>query len=105
MPADVCLARFEAYLGSFDRPSVPKSLKGEPFWDQKAVKGGPKMRLSGCALGPAEVPKDMFLAHFVAVLDCLGARCVSLKRSDGPKVHRNLPRGQRMWRKDQQGTG
>ena len=29
--ADVLLSRLEAYLGCFDRPYVPKSLKGEPF--------------------------------------------------------------------------
>ena len=32
---DVFSARFEAYLGYFDRLYVPKSLKGEPFETQK----------------------------------------------------------------------
>ena len=33
MPADVGV--FLAYLGQFDCPYIPKSLKGEPIWGQK----------------------------------------------------------------------
>ena len=43
MPADVPLARFEAYLGRFDRPYVPKGLKGGSCWDQQRVTRGSKM--------------------------------------------------------------
>ena len=73
--ADVLLARSKAYLGRFDRPYVPNSLRGEPFWDQKRVKSGSKLYFFGCALGPIGVLKRLPLAHFVASLDCLDMIC------------------------------
>ena len=65
----MCFQRFEAYLGRFDRPYVPRSLKVGPFWDQKGVKRGPFWGGFGCALRPTVVLKGMRLARFVAVLD------------------------------------
>ena len=73
--ADVLLARSKAYLGRFDRPYVPNSLRGEPFWDQKRVKSRSKLYFFGCALGPIGVLKRLPLAHFVASLDCLDMIC------------------------------
>ena len=46
----------------------------------------------------------MFLAHLVAVLDCLDTIHVQ-KRLEGPEMQRNLPEEQSMRQKDQQVAG
>ena len=46
VPADVLLARLEAYLGRFNTLFVPEALAFEPFWGQKRVGTGPNMHSS-----------------------------------------------------------
>ena len=62
------------------------------------------MWFSGCAPGPMGVLKRMRLAHFGGVWT-VGTPYVSEERLQGPRMHRNMPQGQRMRQKDQQVTG
>ena len=62
-----CVSSTFSGLGSFDSSYIPKSGKGESFWDHSRVKSGPKMSFPLCALGSTGMPKDIFLAPFVAV--------------------------------------
>ena len=96
---------FGAYVGCFDCPCVRKSLITDPFWDQKRVKSGPKLCVSGCAVGPTEVLECTLSAHFVAVLHCLDPPGRPTHNRKGPKcAKKTVPQEQRMRPKGQQGT-
>ena len=103
VPVNVFGARFEAYLGHFDRPYVPKSLKGEPFGDQRRVKSGPKMWFSGCALGPTGVLRHIF-SPFGDHFELFGPPVCPSNVQKGPKCTEVCHRNKRMWQKYQQMT-
>uniref|UniRef100_A0A7S1NM97 Uncharacterized protein n=1 Tax=Eutreptiella gymnastica TaxID=73025 RepID=A0A7S1NM97_9EUGL len=48
---DLFSVRFEAFLGRFERPYVPKSLTGELVGDPKWVQSGFEIHFASCALG------------------------------------------------------
>ena len=64
MLKQVVLAHFEPVATGFGSWKIPKCLENGPFWDQKWVKNGSKMRFSKSDPGPFGMLKQVFLAHF-----------------------------------------
>ena len=88
-------------MGCFDNLYVPKHLISEPFWGQKkGAKWAENVFFRLCP-GPNGVLKRMFLAHVVAIWDCLNALLVCPKNVwKGPKsiemCHKNRGCGRRI---------
>ena len=68
MLKQVVLAHFEPVATGFGPWKTPKCLENGPFWDQKWVKNGSKMRFSKRDPGPFGMLKLVFLARFEPVL-------------------------------------
>ena len=66
------LAHFEPVGTRFGPWKIPKCLENGPFWDQKWVKNGSKMGLSKRDPGPFRMLKQVFLAHFEAMVTHFG---------------------------------
>ena len=64
MLKQVVLAHFEPVVTCFGAWKIPKCLENGPFWDQKWVKNGSKVRFSKSDPGPFGMLKQIFLAHF-----------------------------------------
>ena len=64
MVKQVFLGHFEPVVVRFGPWKIPKCLENEPFWDQKWVKNGSKMRFSKSDPGPFMMLKQVVLAHF-----------------------------------------
>ena len=69
MLKQVVLAHFEPMVTGFGSWKIPKCLENGPFWDQKWVKNGSKMRFSKSDLGPFGMLQQVFLARFEPVFD------------------------------------
>ena len=68
MLKQVVWAHFEPVVTCFGSWKIPKCLKNGPFWDQKGVKNGSKMRFFKSDRGPFGMLKQLFLARFEPVL-------------------------------------
>ena len=68
MLKQVVLAHFEPVATGFGSWILPKCLENGPFWDQKWVKNGSKMRFSKNDRRPFGMLKQVFLARFEPVL-------------------------------------
>ena len=68
MLKQVFFGRFEPVVAHFGPWKIPKCLENGPFWDQKWVKNGSKMRFSKSDPGPFGMLKQVFLARFEPVL-------------------------------------
>ena len=68
MLKQVVLAHFEPVATGFGSWIIPKCLENGPFWDQKWVKNGSKMRFSKSDPGPFGMLKQVFLALFEPLL-------------------------------------
>ena len=68
MLKQVFWARFEPLVTRFGLWKIPKCLDHGPFWDQKWVKNGSKMRFSKSHPQPLGMVKQVFLAHFEPVV-------------------------------------
>ena len=66
MLKQVFLGRFEPVVARFGPWKIPKCLENGPFWDQKGVKNGSKMRFSKSDPRPFGMLKQVFGAHFEA---------------------------------------
>ena len=66
------LAHVEPVVMWFGPWKIPKWLENGPFWDQKWVNNGSKMRFSKSDPGPFGMLKPVFLAHFESVVACSG---------------------------------
>ena len=68
MLKQVFLAHFEPVATGFGSWKISKCLENLPFWDQKWVKNGLKMRFSKCDPRPFGMLKQVFLAYLEPVL-------------------------------------
>ena len=68
MLKQVVLAHFEPVATGFGSWKIPKCLENGPFWDQKWVKNGSKMRFSKSDPGSFGMLKQVVLARFEPVL-------------------------------------
>ena len=68
MLKQVVFPHFEPVATGFGLWKIPKCLENGPFWDQKWVKNGLKMRFSKSDPGPFGMLKQVFLACFEPVL-------------------------------------
>ena len=64
MLKQVFLAQFEPVVTHFGPWKIPKTLENGPFWDQKWVKNGSKMRFSKSNHGPFGVHKQSVFSPF-----------------------------------------
>ena len=68
MLKQVFFARFGPMVTRSGPWKTQKCLEKGPFWEQKRVKNGSKMCSAKSDLGPLEMLKQVFLAHFEPVL-------------------------------------
>ena len=86
MLKQVFLGRFEPVVARFGPWKIPKCLQNGSFWEQKWVKNGSKMHFSKSDLGPFEMLKQVFLAHFEPV----SAECSPFHPMYAPRFARTL---------------
>ena len=84
MLKQVFLAHFELVVTRFGPWKIPKCLENGPFWDQKWVKNGSKMRFPTSGTGPFWMLKQVFLAHFEPVVTCFGPWKIPKCLENGP---------------------
>ena len=73
MLEEVFLARFAPVVACFGPWKMSKCLENGPFQDQKWVENGSKMLFFKSDPGPFGMLKQVFFAHFEAVVTCFGA--------------------------------
>ena len=81
------LARFEPVVARFGPWKIPNCLENRPFWDQKLVKNGSKKHFSKSDTGSFGMLKQVFLAHFEAVMTRFGPWKIQ-KCLDKTKINR-----------------
>ena len=64
MLKQVFLAHFEPVVTRYGPWKIPKCLENGPFWDQKWVPNGSKMRFSKSDPGPFGMLRQVFLPYF-----------------------------------------
>ena len=72
MLKQVFLAHFEAVVTRFGPWKIPKCHEQGPIWDQKCIKNGSKTCFSKSDPGTLGMLKQVFLAHFEAMVARFG---------------------------------
>ena len=80
----VFLGRFEPVVARYGPWKIPKCLENGLFQDQKWVKNGSKTHFSKSDLGPVGMLKQVFLAHFEAVVTRFGPWKIPKCLENGP---------------------